>query len=183
MGEDKIEDDRGIFMEDVCVVRIRNLDGRLTLIFARAGILVCVVVVVVVGVLFFRKYSLLVTEMECLGIGFGLLRGGILKLGGNFVAMVVKVEVKDLELVIKAVVRLVWGYLGRRIYFMWRLNLMLMENFQRQRASLRYSYACRFLRLLFILDSGCPGMVTGANVEMEMVVRMVAGGGCKSCLT
>ena len=40
-----------------------------------------------------------------------------------------------------------------------------------------------FLRLLFILDSGCPGMVTGAHVEIEMVVKMVVGGGCKSGLT
>ena len=47
-------------MKDECVDCIRNLGRRLVFIFIRAGILVCVVrvVVVVVGVVFFGRRSL-----------------------------------------------------------------------------------------------------------------------------
>ena len=50
MGEVEVEDDRGLVMEDECMIHIQNLGGRLVLIFIRAGILVCLVAVVVVGV-------------------------------------------------------------------------------------------------------------------------------------
>ena len=42
-------------MEDEYVVCIRNLVGRLVLVFFRSGILISVVGVVVVGVVFFWK--------------------------------------------------------------------------------------------------------------------------------
>lgn len=42
-------------MEDEYVVCIRNLVGRLVLVFFRSGILICVVGVVVVGVVFFLE--------------------------------------------------------------------------------------------------------------------------------
>ena len=107
MGEGEMEGgDGGMIIEDECVVCIQN--GGLVLIFIREGILVYVVVVVVVGVVLSGERSLLVTRVECLGVGFGLVGVGILNLGGDFVAVVVKVEVKDLELVVKAVARLVW---------------------------------------------------------------------------
>ena len=81
IGEGEIEDDRGMVMEVERVVRIQNLGGRLVLIFIRAGISVCVVEGVVVEVVFFRERSLSVTEVECLGVRFGLVRGGICNLG------------------------------------------------------------------------------------------------------
>ena len=115
-GEGEMENDRGMVMVDECVVYIRNLGGRLVLIFTRAGILVCVVGVVVVGVVFFRERSLSVTEVECLGVGVGLVGGGIFDLGGDFVAVVVKKGVEDFELVVKTVVRLVGDCLSGSMY-------------------------------------------------------------------
>ena len=52
----------------------------LMLIIIRACILVCVVIVVVVGVVFFGERSLSVTEVECLGVNFELVGGGIFDL-------------------------------------------------------------------------------------------------------
>ena len=54
MDEGEMEDDSGKVIEDKRLVQIWNLGGRLMLIFITAAILVCVVVVGVVGVSFFR---------------------------------------------------------------------------------------------------------------------------------
>ena len=63
--------------------------------------------------MFYGELSLLVMKIECLGVGFGLVGAVIFSLSGDFVALLVEVEVvEDLELVVKAVVRLVWGCLG-----------------------------------------------------------------------
>ena len=70
MSEDEMEDDRGMVMEVECVVCTQNLGGKLVLIFIIAGISICMVVVVVVGVMFFGECSLSVMEVECLGVGF-----------------------------------------------------------------------------------------------------------------
>ena len=70
MDQGEMEDDRGMIVEDECVVCIRNLFGRLVLIFIRAGVLVCAVVVVDVGVVFFGERFLSVTDVECLGVGW-----------------------------------------------------------------------------------------------------------------
>ena len=42
-------------------------------------------------------------------MSFGLAGGSIFNLDGDFVAVMVEVEVEDLKLVVKAFVRLVWG--------------------------------------------------------------------------
>lgn len=83
MGEGEMENDRGMVTEVEYVVFIRNLGGRLVLIFIMAGILVCVVGVVLQGVVFCREHSLLVTEVDCLEVDFVLVGGGIFSLGGN----------------------------------------------------------------------------------------------------
>ena len=80
-----------------------------------------VVVVVAVGVMsFFEKRCLSVTELEveCLGVGFGLVGGDTFNLGGGFVAVVVEMELDDLELQVGDVFRLVWGCLNGRLYFL-----------------------------------------------------------------
>ena len=80
-----------------------------------------VMVVAAVGVMsFFKKHFLSVTEVEVewLGVGFGLLGGDIFDLGGDFVAMLVEMEVDDLELEVGVVARLVWGCLNERLYFL-----------------------------------------------------------------
>ena len=56
--------------------------------------------------------------MECLGVSFGLAEDYIFDLGGLFVAMVVEIEVDNLELEVGVVVRLVWGCLNGRLYFL-----------------------------------------------------------------
>ena len=91
--------------------------------FIRTGILVCVVTVLGMRVLFFRERFLSLTEMW----GFGVMGGGVFDLGGDF-AVVVEVEAKALELVVKVVVRLVWGCFSGRMSFLWRFNLMLVEG-------------------------------------------------------
>ena len=55
--------------------------------------MVCVVVVVVVGLIFFGENSLLVMELEYSGVGFWLVRGGLFRLAGGFVVVVVVLEV------------------------------------------------------------------------------------------
>lgn len=68
MGKGEMEDDRGMVIEVEGMVFVRNLGMRQILKFMRAGISVCVVVVVVRGV--FGEYSLSVMEAECSGVGF-----------------------------------------------------------------------------------------------------------------
>ena len=51
MGAGKMEDDRGIDIENECEVDKRNIGGRLVLMLMRAGIFVGEVVVAVVGVM------------------------------------------------------------------------------------------------------------------------------------
>ena len=70
-------------MELEGVVCIQNLGGVLVLIFIMASILVCFVGVLLVGVVFFKQHSLLVTEVECLGVNFVLVGGSIFNFGGN----------------------------------------------------------------------------------------------------
>ena len=108
MGKREIEDNRVMVMEDEFVIRMRNLGGRLGK-FICVGTLVCMVAVVVVGVVFFGVLFLLVMEMECLEVGFGLVGDDILNLGRDFVVLVVEVDVKDIELEVKAIVRLISG--------------------------------------------------------------------------
>ena len=105
------------FFEDECEVGIINLGGRLVLMLMREGILVGEVVLVEVGVIvvvagrviFFEKRYLSVMEVERLGVGFGQVGGNIFDLGGDFVAVVVVMEVEDLEVEVGAVVRPFWG--------------------------------------------------------------------------
>ena len=116
VGGGWMEGDSGIFIENVCEVGMQNLGGRLVLMLMKAVILVDEVLVVVVGVMivvamevisFFEKWCLSVTEVGCLGVGFGLVGGDIFNLSGGFVAVVVEMEVDDLELEVGAIVRLV----------------------------------------------------------------------------
>ena len=62
----------GMIMEVKSMVWVQNLDGGEMLRFKREGILVCVVMVVVLGVVFFRAHPLSVTELECSGVSFWL---------------------------------------------------------------------------------------------------------------
>ena len=97
----------------------------------RAGILVGGVVVVVVGVMvvvelevisFSEEWCLSVTEVECLRVGFGLMRGDTFDFGGGFVPMVVEMEVDNLDLEVEAAVRVVWSCVNGELYFLWRLS-------------------------------------------------------------
>ena len=125
MGVGELEDDDGgIVVGNDCEVDKQNLGGRLVLML-RAGILVGEVVVVVVGVMAvkgvgvicFEKRCLSVMEVECLGVGFGLVGVDIFDLGGDFIVKVVEIETEDLKLEVGAVVRLVWDSLKRECTF------------------------------------------------------------------
>ena len=128
MGVGETEDDRGIVIEDECELGTQNLGGRLVLMLMSTGIVVGEVLVVAVGVRSFEKRCLSVTEVECLEVDFGLVGGDIFDLGGDFVAVVVEMEVEELELEIGAVVRLVWGCLNGRMYFLRRVSRMSLEG-------------------------------------------------------
>ena len=91
-----MEDDKGMGMEDECVVCIQNLSEMLVFIFIRADISVCVVVVMVAEVVFLGEHSLLVIRIECFGVSFRLVGGGIFDFGGDFVPVVVEMEMEDL---------------------------------------------------------------------------------------
>ena len=123
MDESEMEDDRYL-----CGLHTKSRREALVLIFISPGILVRVVLVIVVVMVFLRKRSLSVTKLECLGVGIGLVQGSIFGLGGNFVAVVLEVGLVDLELVMKAVVRVVKDCKSGRTYFLYCLNLMLVEG-------------------------------------------------------
>ena len=102
-----MEGDSGIVMEDVCEDGMQNLGGRLVLMLMRAGYLVGELVVVVVGAMvvvalgvisFSEKRCLSMMEVECFELRFGLVGDDIFDFGGGFVAMVVEMEMDDLEL-------------------------------------------------------------------------------------
>ena len=115
MGEGEMEDDRAMIKEDKFVASIR------------ASILVCLVAVVVVRVLSFGERSLSMTEVECLEVDFRLVGDGIFDLDGDFMVALVEVNVEHLELGMEDAVRLVWGCLSWRMYFLWRLSLMSVD--------------------------------------------------------
>ena len=60
--------------------------------------------------------------MDWLGVSFGLVGSHIIDWGGGFVAAVVDMVADDLELEVGVDVRLVWGCLYGRLYFLWRLS-------------------------------------------------------------
>ena len=54
--------------------------------------------------------------------------GDIFDFGEGFVVVVVDMQVDDLELEVRAVVRVVWNCLNGELYFLWRLEKMLLEG-------------------------------------------------------
>lgn len=48
--------------------------------------------------------------------------GDIFNFDRDFFFVVVKMEMEDLELELGTVVRLVWGFLNEKIYFLWHLS-------------------------------------------------------------
>ena len=57
-------------------------------------------------------------------MGFGLVGGDIFDFGGGFVAVVMEMEVNDLELKVGGVVRIVWSCVNEELCFLWRLSQM-----------------------------------------------------------
>ena len=155
---------------------MQNLGGRLVLMLLRTGILAGELVVVAVGVISFSEIRCFsVTEMECLRVGFGLLEGDILDLSGGFIALVLEMEVDDLELEVGAVVRLIWGYLNWRLYFLWRLSRMPLES-KMSKVGWRPFGMMMWADILmefFFFDGGCLGKVTGSKIEVVVVDILV----------
>ena len=48
--------------------------------------------------------------------------------GGGFNVVILEMGVDDLKLEVGVVVRLVWGCLNGRLYFLWRLSRMSLEE-------------------------------------------------------
>ena len=178
-GEDGcggMKGDSGIVTEDVCEDGIQNLGGRLVLMLIRAGILVGEMVVVAGGVISFsEKRCLSVTEVECLRVGFGLVEGDILDLSGGFIALLVEMEVDDLELEVGTVVRLIWGYLNWRLYFLWRLSRMSLESKMSKIGGRPFGMVMRvdFLMEFFFFDDSCLGKVAGSKMEVVVIEILV----------
>ena len=95
------------------------------------------------------------------------MRGDIFYLGGDFVAVVMEVEVDDLELEVGVVIRLVWGCLNGRLYFFWRLSRMSMEGKKSNVGECPVGMVMRedFLMELFFIDASCLGKVTGSKMK------------------
>ena len=182
-GYGGMEGDNGIVIEDVCGDDLQNLGGRLVLMFIRADILASEVVVVVVGVMvvvtvgetsFSEKRCLTVTEVECLGVRFGLMGGDV----GGFGAVVVEMEVDDLELEVevRAVIRLVWSSVNGRLYFLWRLIRMSLKGKISNNGGGPFCMVIWADPLMefFFLDGGYLGKLVGSKNEM-VVVEMAVG--------
>lgn len=119
-------------------------------------------------------------EVECLGVGFMLAGGDIFNFDRDFFLVVVKMEMEDLELELGTVVRLVWGFLNEKIYFLWHLSCMSLEGKMSNVGGYPFGMVIQvdFLIKLFFLDGGHLGKVTGAKMEMvviSLVVGVVAG--------
>ena len=69
-----------------------------------------------------------VMEVECLGIGAGLVGGDIFDFGEGFVTVVVEMEVDDLKLQVGGIVRLLWSCMNWELYFLWLLSRMSLEK-------------------------------------------------------
>lgn len=112
-GEGQMGDDRNMVIEAEGIAFVKNVGGRQMLRFMRAGTSVCVMLE---GVVFFGKFSLLVIKLECSRMDFSLVGIFIFRLSVDFV--VVEVEAENLELVVECVMRLILGCLNRRTYFL-----------------------------------------------------------------
>ena len=142
------------------------------LICMRAGISVCVVVMVLmigVGVVCIESFFLSVVEVDCLGVIFFLMEGDIFELGGVFEVVVLEVEVENFEMVVGCVMRLVVWFLNWRGDLLWRLSLNLMNV-----------GACLFrmvmwVGLLVIFGRGFLGKVVVVTVVIEVVTEVVLG--------
>ena len=123
----------------------------------------------------FQKTFIVGDRGEIIRVGFRLVGESILHLNGDFKVVVVVVE--DFELVVKAFVRLVQGYLNRKIYFLWCVSLMLVEKIISTVSGCLFKMVmwADFLRLLLFSDSCRLGKVKSVKVEMKVVVEMVVG--------
>ena len=176
-----VEGDSGIVIEDICEDSMRNIGGGMVLMLMRAGILFGQAALVVVGVMvveavgvmsLFEKRSLLVREVEvkCVGVSFGLIGGNILGLGGGFVAAVVEMEMYDLELEVGVVVRPVWGCLNGRLYFLWHLSRMSLEEKMSSVGGRSFGMVIweDFFMGLYFLGGTCLGKMTASQKEVEV---------------
>ena len=178
-----VEGDSGVVIEDIYEDSMRNLGDGMVLMLMRAGILFGEAALVVVGVMvveavgvmsLFEKRSLLVTEVEvevkCVGVSFGLIGGNILGLGGGFVAAVVEMEMYDLELEVGVVVRPVWGCLNGRLYFLWGLSRMSLEEKMSSVGGRSFGMVIweDFFMGLYFLGGTCLGKVTASQKEVEV---------------
>ena len=114
-------------------------------------------------------------EVECLGVGFMLAGGDIFNFDRDFFLVVVKMEMEDLELELGTVVRLVWGFLNEKIYFLWHLSWMSVEGKMSNVSGHSFGMVIQvdFLIKLFFLDGGHLGKVTGAKLEMVVIILVV----------
>ena len=108
--------------------------------------------------------------------GFWADEGYVLELGEAFVAVVVEMEVDDLELEVGAVVRLVWNCLNGRLYFLWCLSQKSLEVQMSNNGGCSFAKVIQadFLKDLFFFDVGCLEKVTGSKKKV-VVVEMVVG--------
>ena len=122
-----------------------------------------------VGIISFsEKRFLSVTEVKFLGLGFRLVGGDILDLGGGFVTVVVEMEVDNLESGVRAVVRLVWNCLDGRLYFLWCLNQKSLEGKMSSDGGRLFGIVMRadFLKEFFFFDGFCLGKVTVSKKDV-----------------
>ena len=136
-----------------------------------------VMVVVAAGVISFsEKRYLSVKEVECLRVGFALVEGEILDLSGGFIALVVEMEVDDLELKVGVVFRLIWGCLNWRLYYLWGLNRMSLESKMSKVGGRPFGMVIMwadFLMEFFFFDCSCLGKVTGSKIVVVVDILAV----------
>ena len=102
--------------------------------------------------------------------------GDIFDFGGVFVAVVVEMEVEDLELWLGALVRVVWSCENRELFFLWRLSQMSLERKMSNAGGHPLGIVMQADSLMEFLffDGRFLGKVTGSKKEV-VVVEMVVG--------
>ena len=143
------------------------------LICMRAGISVCVVVMMLmvgVGVVCIGPFFLSVVQVDCLGVIFFWWKVTSLSWVGVFKVVVLEVEVENFEMVVGCVMRLVLWFLNWRGDLLWRLSLNLMN------VGAGLFRMVMWVGLLVILGRGFLGKVVVVTVVIEVVTEVALGG-------
>lgn len=106
-----------------------------------------------------------------------LVGGIILDFGGEFVVVVVEMEVKNLELEVKDVVRIVSCCVKEELFFLRCLSRKSLKGNMSKVGGCPFGMVMQVSSLMevFFSDTHCLGRVTGQREGVVVVVGMIVG--------